>query len=73
MTIINKQSSNVHFDGYKGTYYCIDWSYDNYGRLVYLMESEQSGDETEWLFVSSLGDVICETYDDINTTLEMLG
>lgn len=62
----NKQ--NLKIEGYKGKWSAID-TYNNY----YLLEHNYYGDETCYLVINEDNEVVCETYDDIETALEDLG
>lgn len=62
----NKQ--NLKIEGYIGKWSAID-TYKNY----YLLEHNFYGDETCYLVINEDNEVVCETYDDIETALEDLG
>ena len=63
------KTENIKIKGYRGTWYVIDSHITSQG-TVYLLESEQWGDEVEALLVFAGGTVIGETYDDIITACE---
>lgn len=54
---IGKNSENIKIKGYKGTWYVIDMSY-YWGNKLFLLESEQYGDEVASLIVSESGKVV---------------
>ena len=54
---ITKSSENIKIKGYKGTGYVIDMSY-YWGNKVFLLESEQYGDEVSAIIVSENGKVV---------------
>ena len=54
---ITKSSENIKIKGYKGTWYVIDMSY-YWGNKVFLLESEQYGDEAPAIIVSESGKVV---------------
>lgn len=54
---ITKSSENIKIKGYKGTWYVIDMSY-YWGNKVFLLESEQYGDEVSAIIVSESGKVV---------------
>lgn len=61
-------TENIKINGYRGTWYVID-STIRTGIKYYLLESEQYGDEVSALVINQFGNVISETYDDIDTAL----
>lgn len=73
--IIHKNSENVRIDGYKGTWYVIGtmnlypFNHD-YAVSIYLLESEQYGDEWPGLIVTKFGNVICDDAYNGFTDLE---
>lgn len=65
--VINMKE-NLKIKGYTNTWYVIEETLvDN--KLYYLLENEEWGDETCWLLTDKDFNVICDTYDDIITTL----
>lgn len=54
--------------GRKGTWYMIEMAYVD-GHRYYMYESEQWGEDVPHIAVSSDGRIICETYDDLETTI----
>lgn len=63
-----KDLQNIKIKGYSGRWSVFD-SYRNY----YILENNYYGDETCYLIINENNKVICETYDDIVTSLEDLG
>lgn len=63
---------NIKIEGYKNL-----WSEISYLRLnnkkYYLMENNTWGDETCYLVIDENKNVICETFDDLLSTLETEG
>ena len=63
-----EQNDHIRINGYRGTWYVIDcdiWC----GQFVYLLESEQYGDEMPCLIVNQFDDVIL---DDVYNGLDEL-
>jgi len=54
---ITEDTKQVHFNGYKGTYYTINSSEID-GKIVFLMESEDYGDEVACLVVDADGNIL---------------
>ena len=59
---------NVKIKGYIGVWSSID-SAEIDNKIYYLMENNTWGDETCYLVIDENKNVICETYDDIETSL----
>ena len=75
--VINKESINIRIDGYKGTWYVIDSMLfqpvkkdENITLELFLLESEQYGEEWASLIVTKYGMVVCDTvyngFDDLD-------
>ena len=67
--MLNEQSKyGIKVEGYRGTWYIIDRTYHN-GERVYLLESEQQGDEVAGLIVNSKIEIIVDEvwngFDDL--------
>lgn len=60
---------NVKIKGYIGMWSAID-SAEIDNKIYYLMENNTWGDETCYLVIDENKNVICETFDDIETALE---
>lgn len=58
-TMINYNSDNIKVKGHKGTWYVIDCEVVN-GRVVYLLEHEQYGDEALNVIVDGNGNLLLE-------------
>ena len=61
--IIRENSDGIRIDGYRGSWYVIDkMRLSNYDQSitfpVFLLESEQQGDEWPGLIVTKFGDVL---------------
>lgn len=64
--IIHENSEHIRIDGYKGSWYVIDsmnlYPFDHaFSVAIYLLESEQFGDEWGGLIVTKFGNVICDS------------
>ena len=72
---IKEESDSIRIDGYKGTWYVIDkMNLYNFNRdfavTLYLLESEQHGDEWPGLIVTKFGNVLCDDAYNGFTDLE---
>ena len=73
--IIHEKSEGIRIDGYKGTWYAIDtmnlYPFNHsFAVSIYLLESEQHGDEWPCLITTKFGNVICDEAYDGFTDLE---
>lgn len=66
------KEENIKVKGYTDTWYIIDREVINF-KQYYLLENEVWGDETCHLVTDKDFNVICETFDDIETALEDKG
>lgn len=63
--VIHENSDSIRIDGYKGSWYVIDtmnlYPFNHeFAVAIYLLESEQYGDEWPGLIVTKFGNVICD-------------
>lgn len=67
--ILNKESRGIVLEGKRGTWYVIDSAMYPVG-MMYLLESEQFGEDVECVIVNSTGhivlDNICNGFDDLD-------
>lgn len=73
--IIHENSESIRIDGYKGTWYVIGAmnlypSNREFAVAIYLLESEQHGDEWPGLIVTKFGNVLCDDAYNGFTDLE---
>lgn len=64
-----EKMQNIKIEGYRNHWSAIAKGKAS-GRIYYLMENDIYGDETCLLVIDTKGNVICETYDDIETALK---
>lgn len=64
-----KDYENLKLEGYTNKWSAID-SMEVKNKVYYLMENNTWGDETCYLVIDENKNVICETFDDIETALK---
>ena len=67
-----KERDSIKIEGYTNTWSKIDSQTFN-GETYYLMENDVYGDETCYVVLDSKNKVVCDTYDDIETSLKDYG
>lgn len=72
---IRENSDNIRIDGYRGSWYVVDkmnlYPFNHeFAVTIYLLESEQHGDEWPSLIVTKFGNVICDEAYNGFTDLE---
>ena len=72
---LNEKSDNIKVPGYTGTWYVVDRN-DGFGPELFLLESEQDGDEAACLIVDRWGNAVWDgvynSWDDLEDAVGSL-